>query len=84
MDALKEDPLVEDYGLRRVLGLPTQEPFQKTHVEVAYSDANNAQWTYATPHHRHPPQEGTDQAATDTRVLELLGVTPEVGGPGSP
>ena len=25
------------------------------------------------------PQEGTDQAATDTRVLELLGVTPEVG-----
>ena len=79
VDALKEDPLVEDYGLRRVLGLPTQEPFQKTHVEVAYSDANNAQWTYATPTTGTLPQEGTDQAATDTRVLELLGVTPEVG-----
>ena len=48
-------------------------------MEVAYSDANNAQWTYATPTTGTLPQEGTDQAATDTRVLELLGVTPEVG-----
>ena len=79
VDALKEDPLVEDYGLRRVLGLPTQEPFQKTHVEVAYSDANNAQWTYATPTTGTLPQEGTDQAATDTHVLELLGVEPKIG-----
>ena len=83
VDALKEDPLVEDYGLRRVLGLPTQEPFQQTHVEVAYSDANNAQWTYATPTTGTLPQEGTDQAATDTRVLELLGL-PRRWGPGSP
>ena len=79
VDVLKEDPLVEDYGLRQVLGMPTQAPFQKTHVEVAYSDENEAQWTYATPTTGTLPQEGTDQAATDTRVLELLGVTPEVG-----
>ena len=26
------------------------------------------------------PQEGTNEAATDTRVLELLGVEPEFGG----
>ena len=25
------------------------------------------------------PEEGTDEAATDTRVLELLGVEPEIG-----
>ena len=49
---------MEDYGLRRVLGLPTQEPFQKTHVEVAYSDANNAQWTYATPTTGTSPRRG--------------------------
>ena len=79
VDVLKEDPLVEDYGLRRMLGMPTGDPFQKTHVEVAYSDANYAQWSYATPTTGALPQEGTDQAAADTQVLDLLGVTPEIG-----
>ena len=79
VDVLKEDPLVEAYGLRRMLGMPTGDPFQKTHVEVAYSDANYAQWSYATPTTGALPQEGTDQAAADTQVLDLLGVTPEIG-----
>ena len=79
VDVLKEDPLVEAYGLRRMLGMATGDPFQKTHVEVAYADANYAQWSYATPTTGALPQEGTDQAAADTQVLDLLGVTPEIG-----
>ena len=48
-------------------------------MEVSYADANDAHWMYCDPAEGPLPQEGTDQAATDTRVLELLGVTPEVG-----
>ena len=35
---LKDDPLIEQYGLRRFLGMPAEEPFNKSHVEIGYSD----------------------------------------------
>ena len=34
---------------------------------------------YCDPIEGSLPEEGTDQAATDTRVLELLGIEPEIG-----
>lgn len=34
---------------------------------------------YLTPEKGHLPEENTNEAATDTRVLSLLGVTPEIG-----
>ena len=45
-DQLKEHPLIEAWGLRRFLGMPTGAPFHKSHVEVGYSNANEAHWTY--------------------------------------
>lgn len=76
---LKDDELIEQWGARRVLGIPTDAPFNKSHVEVGWSDANEAHWTYCDPVAGSLPAEGTDQAATDTRVLELLGIEPEIG-----
>ena len=76
---LKDDPLIESWGLRRFLGMPTQVPFNKSHVEIGYSDANEAHWSYCDPVEGRLPQEGTNEAATDTHVLELLGVEPEIG-----
>ena len=76
---LKDDPLIDQWGLRRFLGMPTEIPFNKSHVEIGYSDANEAHWMYCDPVEGHLPQEGTDEAATDTHVLELLGVEPEIG-----
>ena len=76
---LKDNPLIEDWGLRRFLGMPTEVPFNKSHVEVGYSDPNEAHWTYCDPVEGRLPAEGTDEAATDTHVLELLGVEPELG-----
>ena len=78
-DALKNDPLIDAWGLRRFLGMPTDAPFNKSHVEVSYADANEAHWMYCDPVDGALPQEGTDQAATDTHVLELLGIEPEIG-----
>ena len=77
-EALKDDPLIGQAGLRRFVGMPTQAPFNKAHVEVSYADANDAHWMYCDPAEGRLPQEGTDEAATDTHVLELLGVEPEL------
>lgn len=78
-EELKDDPLIDQWGLRRFLGMPTQAPFNKSHVEIGYSDANQAHWSYCDSVEGRLPQEGTNEAATDTHVLELLGVEPEIG-----
>ena len=78
-DELKEDPLIEEYCLRRFVGMPYDIPFNKAHVEVGYSDANSAKWMFIEPKEGRLPGENTMEAATDTRVLGLLGVEPELG-----
>ena len=78
-EALKDDPLIDQYGMRRFLGMPMDVPFNKSHVEVSWCDENEAHWMYCDPVEGALPAEGTDQAATDTHVLELLGVEPEIG-----
>ncbi len=76
---LKDDPLIDQWGLRRFIGSPTEAPFNKSHVEVGYADENYAHWSFCDPVEGSLPQEGTDEAATDTAVLELLGIQPEIG-----
>ena len=78
-EELKDDPLIESWGLRRFVGMPRSVPFNKSHVEIGYSDANEAHWGYCDPIEGRLPQEGTDEAATDTHVLALLGVEPQIG-----
>ena len=76
---IKEDPLIKQWGLRRFVGMPSEVPFNKSHVEVGYSDAVQAHWMYCDPIVGSLPKERTNEAATDTRVLELLGIEPELG-----
>lgn len=78
-DQIKTDPLIREWGLRRFVGMPEDEPFRKSHVEIGYSDAAQAHWMFCDPVEGRLPAEGTNEAATDTRVLELLGVTPALG-----
>ena len=78
-EELRDDPLIAQWGLRRFVGMPRSAPFNKSHVEIGYSDANQAHWSYCDPVEGRLPQEGTNEAATDTHVLELLGVEPELG-----
>lgn len=78
-EQLKDDPLVREYALRRFVGMPSEAPFNKAHVEVSYSDAKEAKWMFAEPVEGRLPKEGTREAATDTRVLSLLGVEPKLG-----
>ena len=48
-EELKDDPLIDQYGLRRFLGMPTDAPFNKSHVEISWCDANDAHWMYCDP-----------------------------------
>lgn len=76
---LKDDPQIKEYGLRIFVGMPIDIPFNKAHVEVSYSDAKEAKWMFVDPVEGRLPTEGTREAATDTRVLGLLGVEPVLG-----
>ena len=76
---LREDPLIKQWGVSRVLGFPLDEVLRKNHVEVRWSDANDAHWMYLDPIEGRLPQEGTNEAATDLEVLQLLGVEPKIG-----
>lgn len=76
---LSSHPLIKSYGLRMLIGMPEEVPFLKSHVEVSYADANEAAALFCIPKEGRLPMEGTLEAATDTRVLKLLGVEPKVG-----
>lgn len=78
---LRVHPLIEESGLRRFLGMPEDQPFNKTHVEVGYSDTTQAHFMYCDPVAGSLPQEDSNQAATDTKVLALLGIEPQIGAP---
>ena len=78
-EELRDDPRIGQWGVRRFLGMPTEVPFNKSHVEVSYADANYAHWAFCDPVEGRLPEEGTDEAATDTAVLALLGIQPEIG-----
>lgn len=78
-EELRDDPLIDQWGVRRFLGMPTEVPFNKSHVEVSYADANYAHWAFCDPIEGRLPEEDTDEAATDTAVLALLGIQPEIG-----
>lgn len=78
-NALKEDPLIAEQGLSRFLGAPSEPPFNKSITEIRSADENYAKFSFATPTTGRLPEEGTDEAAMDTSVLELLGVEPKLG-----
>lgn len=78
-DQLKEDALIKEYGLRRFVGMPNEVPFNKSHVEVGYSDAKQAQWMYCVPTEASWPRRAPTKQPPTPGVLELLGVEPALG-----
>lgn len=70
---------IREYGLRRFVGMAKEAPFNKYQVEISYCDANMAKWMFLEPVEGSYPGEGTNEAATDTLILSLLGVEPVIG-----
>ena len=76
---MRSDPLIQGDFARLFVGMPVDPPFNKSHVEVSYLEPAAAPHYFCQPVEGTLPREGTDEAATDTRVLALLGVEPKVG-----
>ncbi len=79
VNELKDDKLIRDYSIRRIVGIPNDEPFNKDQVEISYCDKNAAKWMYLTPTEGRLPAEHTNEAAADKKVLALLGTEPKIG-----
>ncbi len=79
VDTLKEDSLIKEYGIRHILGSAEEAAFSKATVEVGYSDENYASRSFCIPTTGRLPKEGTGEAATDSAVLKMLGIEPELG-----
>ena len=78
-EQFRQDPLIQDSWCRLFVGMPHDPPFNKSHVEVSYIEPSGASHYFCTPVEGTLPREGTNEAATDTHVLALLGVEPKVG-----
>ncbi len=78
-EELRQDSLIREYGIRLYLGMPQEAPFHKSHVEISYMSADMAEWSFLEPAAGRLPREGTNEAATDTEVLKLLGIEPVLG-----
>ena len=79
VEELRTDPLIKEGVARLFLGMPSEVPFNKSHVEVSFMEPAAAPHSFCEPVEGTLPREGTDEAATDTHVLALLGVEPEIG-----
>lgn len=79
MKAFQDDPLIVDSWGRLFVGTLDEPPFNKSHVEVSYIESKGAPHYFCQPVEGTLPREGTDEAATDTHVLALLGIKPEIG-----
>lgn len=79
VEEFRDDPLIVSSYARMFLGMPTDIPFNKSHVEVSYIEPEGAPHYFCVPEEGSLPAEGTNQFATDTHVLALLGIEPEIG-----
>lgn len=78
-ELFRDDPLIQASWGRLFVGMSSEAPFQKSHVEISYLEPAGAPHYFCEPVEGRLPTEGTDEAATDTHVLALLGVKPEIG-----
>ena len=79
IESIIADPLVVTPAVRRMLGTPTGDAFLKARAELSYMDEACAKGYFLELLEGAYPREGTKEIACDTRVLELLGITPELG-----
>lgn len=76
---LKDDPDIKEDGLRRIVGVVSDERFNKTYTEVSYMSKNTAKWSFISMTEGTLPEENTNRVAMDTRVIETLGIEKKIG-----
>ncbi len=77
-EQLKVHPLVKEYGTTRILTILENELFDRDTVEVRCAYGAGAKMFFCDPTKGRMPEKETEMA-TDTQVLDLLGVPHEIG-----
>lgn len=75
---LRTDKRIKKSGVRMGVGILTEAPFDKQYTEVSYMDDTYVRYSFCSIEEGTEP-EGEWEIACDNRVLDLLGITPEVG-----
>lgn len=78
VNELKDHPLIKEYGSSVMLSFPEAPPFNKHHTEIRYSNDDGAKMFFSYPTTGRMPLE-YKELATDTKVLDLLGVPHKLG-----
>lgn len=78
-EELRYDPDIKEYGVRRFLGIADNDSFDKRYAEVSYMSENVVKWSLIELAEGKLPQEGTNQAAIDSNVLNALGIEKKIG-----
>jgi len=79
VETLKDDSLIKESGVRILLGLLTGDEFSKMQGEVSYIETGFTNHYFLNLEKGKFPQKGSNEIATDTRVLRQLGIEPELG-----
>ena len=79
IEILSKHPLIESYGVSRVIGTITDGPFAKFPAEIKYTDDNYQKSAYADLIAGTIPKENTNEIICDTNVLKTLDVEPIIG-----
>lgn len=75
---IKNHPLIKELGYSIFLSMGENKEFLKHHTEIRYATDKQAKMFFSSPTTGKMPQK-EDEAATDTTVLDLLGVPHEIG-----
>jgi len=75
---LKDHPLIKKIGYSIMLGMGENEELLKQHTEIRYATDDDAKMRFSYPTKGRMP-ESENEVATDTLVLDLLGIPYEIG-----
>ncbi|ONI45855.1 hypothetical protein AN641_03145 [Candidatus Epulonipiscioides gigas] len=79
IELMKEHELIKECSVSRLLGLMSQDKFEKYVTGLWYVDANEAKFKFTDFIEGNLPKEDTNEIACDINVLKLLGYEPIIG-----
>lgn len=78
LDNIKDHPLIKKLGYSIMLSMGENKEFLKHHTEIRYATDTQAEMWYSYPSKGKMPEK-ENELATDTTVLDLLGVPHKIG-----
>lgn len=78
LNDIKDHPSIKEFGYSILVNMAENKEFLKHHTEVRYATSAQAKMWFCSPTKGRMPEK-ENEVATDTAVLDLLGVPHEIG-----